>query len=70
VEVTITDISTTSYEYTFSVTDDQTWYWRVTAVNPHYSTLIKLCSQPFHFTFDYNLNVQPSSLGKVKACFQ
>lgn len=70
VEVTINSISATSYEYTFSVYTDETWYWRVTAVNPHYTTLITPCDQPFHFTFNYNLNVQPSSLGKVKACFQ
>jgi hypothetical protein len=70
VEVTITGISATSYEYIFSVSGDETWYWRVTAVNPHYSTLITPCDQPFHFSFDYNSNVQPSSLGKVKACFQ
>jgi hypothetical protein len=70
VEISINSISNTSYEYIFSVLSGETWYWRVTAVNPHYSTLIRPCDQPFHFTFEYNLNVQPSSLGKVKACFQ
>jgi hypothetical protein len=65
-EVDVTDITDPEYTYTFDVTDDVTYYWYV------------ICNAPdadfdsedtFSFSFDYNTNIAPASLGQIKAGF-
>jgi hypothetical protein len=65
-EVHETDIPENTYTHTFDVTDDITYYWYV------------ICNAPdddfdsrdtFSFSFDYNTNIKPASLGNIKAGF-
>jgi hypothetical protein len=65
-EVHETGITDVEYTHTFDVTDDITYYWYV------------ICNAPdddfdsrdiFSFSFDYNTNITPASLGSIKAGF-
>jgi hypothetical protein len=65
-EVHVTDIDDNEYTHTFTVTEDMTYYWYV------------VCNAPdadfdsediFSFSFDYNTNIAPASLGHIKAGF-
>ncbi|UCE27013.1 MAG: hypothetical protein JSW52_11800 [Candidatus Coatesbacteria bacterium] len=65
-EVHETGITDIEYTHTFDVTDDITYYWYV------------ICNAPdddfdsrdtFSFSFDYNTNITPASLGSIKVGF-
>jgi hypothetical protein len=58
---------------TLTVTEDTTYYWQVIASNPYWDQVDSVqCDVDFGFNLDnppYN-NIQPTSLGKVKAMFE
>jgi hypothetical protein len=56
------------YNYTFTVTESITYYWRVIAHNDEGETP---CNEDFQFEFNYNnIGVDPASLGHLKATFR
>jgi hypothetical protein len=65
-EVDVTGITDPEYTYTFDVTDDATYYWYVICNAPESDFDSK---DTFSFSFDYNTNVAPASLGQIKAGF-
>ncbi len=67
-EVDVSGIPSETYTATFTVSDDITYYWQVRASN-NGDTID--CTDDFYFSFNYNnVNVEPASLGKVKATFR
>jgi hypothetical protein len=65
-EVDETDIPENTYTHTFDVTDDVTYYWYVVCNAPDADFDSE---EVFSFSFDYNTNVTPASLGHIKAGF-
>jgi hypothetical protein len=74
-EYDITDIAgveNPSQTVTITVTEDTVYYWRVIATSPYWDVGSVQCDVDFGFTLDfppYN-NIQPTSLGKVKAMYE
>jgi len=67
-DMDVSEIPSETYTATFAVTEDITYYWRVSASNNGDATD---CTADFHFSFDYNnISVAPASLGEVKATFR
>ncbi len=62
-------VTAATHTETFTVTEDETWYWRVTAIEDEYSTEI-VCNDDFSFDFDWESNVESASLGTIKAEFK
>ncbi len=65
-EVDETGIADNEYTHTFDVTDDVTYYWYVVCNAPDSDFDSE---EVFSFSFDYNTNVAPASLGHIKAGF-
>jgi hypothetical protein len=67
-EVYLPGLTADFYNYTFTVTESITYYWRVIANNDNGDTQ---CDEDFQFEFNYNnIGVDPASLGHVKATFR
>lgn len=67
-EVYLPGLTVDFYNYTFTVTESITYYWRVIANNENGDTP---CNEDFQFEFNYNnIGVAPASLGHVKATFR
>jgi hypothetical protein len=69
----IAGVENPSQLVTITVSADTTFYWRVIASNAIWDEVDEVqCDADFHFNLDVTpyTNIQPSSLGKVKAMFE